>query len=59
MNELQVFKNSEFGEIGVITIDGREYFPATACAKILRYANPHDAIKKHCRYLAKREVPHP
>lgn len=59
MNEMQIFSHSEFGEIGVITIDEREYFPATACAKILGYTNPHKAIKDHCRYLTKREVPHP
>jgi len=56
MNELKVFQNSEFGEIGVLTIDGREYFPATACAKILGYAKPHNAIKQHCRYSLKQGV---
>lgn len=45
MENLQVFKNSEFGELGVLLIDGREYFPATACAKILGYTDPYDAIK--------------
>lgn len=34
MNELKVFHNSEFGELGVLTINGKEYFPATKCAKI-------------------------
>lgn len=42
MNDLQVFKNSEFGELGILTIEGKAYFPATACAKILGYTNPHD-----------------
>jgi len=37
-------------------IDGKPYFPATECAKILGYKNPHDAISKHCLHLAKREV---
>lgn len=49
MNELQVFKNSEFGELRVIELDGKVYFPATACAKILGYSNPHDAVKRHCK----------
>lgn len=40
-------------------IDGKEYFPATDCAKVLGYSNPHKAIGDHCRYLTKREVPHP
>jgi hypothetical protein len=29
MNQLKVFQNSEFGELGVLLIDGRECFPAT------------------------------
>ena len=48
MNEMQVFKNSEFGELGVLEIEGKPWFPATACAKILGYANPRDAIGRHC-----------
>lgn len=49
MNELKVFQNSEFGELGVLTIDGKEYFPATQCAKILGYTNPQKAIRDHCK----------
>lgn len=48
MNEMQVFQNSEFGELGVLEIEGKPWFPATACAKILGYANPRDAIGRHC-----------
>jgi BRO-like protein len=29
-------------------IDGKEYFPATQCAKILGYADPFKAVKQHC-----------
>ncbi len=49
MNDLKVFSNTEFGELGVMLIDGKEYFPATQCAKILGYSNPYDAIKRHCK----------
>ncbi len=57
MNELKVFSNTEFGELGVMLIDGKEYFPATQCARILGYSNPHDAILKHCKAdgVVKRE----
>lgn len=48
MKQLQVFKNSEFGELGVLEIGGKTYFPATACAKVLGYANPKKAIRDHC-----------
>lgn len=58
MNEMQVFQNSEFGELGVLEVNGKPYFPATACAKILGYANPWKAINDHCKKdgLTKREV---
>lgn len=49
MNELKVFSSSEFGELGVMLIDGKEYFPATQCAKLLGYARPADAISAHCK----------
>ena len=37
MNEMQVFQNSEFGELGVLEIEGKPYFPAKAAAKMLGY----------------------
>lgn len=58
MNEMQVFQNSEFGELGVLEIEGKPWFPATACAKMLGYANPWKAINDHCKKdgLTKCEV---
>ena len=49
MNELKVFSSTEFGELGVMLIDGKEFFPATQCAKILGYSRPADAISAHCK----------
>lgn len=49
MNDLKVFSNSEFGELGVMLIDGKEYFPATQCAKLLGYKDTINAIKQHCK----------
>ena len=49
MNEMQVFQNSEFGELGVLEVNGKPYFPATECAKILGYANQRDAVNRHCK----------
>lgn len=49
MNELKVFSSTEFGELGVMLIDGKEFFPATQCAKILGYVNPRDAVRRHCK----------
>lgn len=59
MNEMQVFQNSEFGSLGVLEINGKPHFPDTACAKILGYAKPHNAIAQHCRCSLKQGVPHP
>lgn len=56
---LQVFQNDKFGNIRVVLIGNKEHFVATDVAKALGYANPQDAIKKHCRWVAKCEVPHP
>lgn len=49
MNELKVFQNSEFGKLKIMVIDGKEYFPAIQCAKVLGYTNPRKAIRDHCK----------
>lgn len=48
MNELKIFENTEFGKLGIMLIDGKEYFPAIKCAEMLGYASPRDAIQKRC-----------
>ena len=35
MNDMQVFNHTEFGELSVLIIGGKEYFPASKCASIL------------------------
>jgi anti-repressor protein len=49
MNELQVFKNSQFGNLEILTFEGKEWFPAIQVAEILGYANPRDAISRHTK----------
>lgn len=56
MNDLKVFQNTEFGELGVMLIDGKEWFPATQCAKLLGYTNPRKAILDHCKGVTKRDA---
>jgi prophage antirepressor-like protein len=46
---VQQFHNDEFGSLDIVTIDGKPYFPAADCAKILGYTNPHKAIRDHCK----------
>lgn len=48
-NEIKLFKNDMFGELYILIVDGKEYFPATDVAKILGYADPHKAIKQHTK----------
>lgn len=57
MNDLKVFKSTEFGELGVLMINEKEYFPATQCAKVLGYANPQEAIRTHCKGVRKTLTP--
>lgn len=58
--ELKTFNSPIFGDLEILTIDGKEYFPATKVASMLGYKNQHDAIIKHCiqeyPYLVKRDV---
>lgn len=35
-----IFRNSEFGDLQVMYVDDKAYFPATECAKILGYVRP-------------------
>ena len=56
MNELMVFSNPQFGDIGVLEIDGKPYFPAVECARILGYINPRDAVKRHTTGVIKQRI---
>ena len=46
--ELKTFNSPIFGDLEILTIDGKEYFPASKVATILGYSNPRDAISRHC-----------
>ena len=52
---LQLFTNSEFGELNILIEDGKELFPASDCAKMLGYSNPRKAIIDHCKGVTKRD----
>lgn len=47
MNNLQIFKNPEFGQIRTATIDGEPWFVGKDVATALGYANPKNAVPKH------------
>lgn len=59
MNELKIFENKEFGEIRTVEVNGEPYFVAKDIATALGYKDTINAIKTHCRWVAKHHLPHP
>lgn len=49
MQDLQVFQNSQFGNLEILTIEGKEWFPAVKVAEVLGYTNPHKAVRDHTK----------
>ena len=47
MNNIQIFKNNEFGEIRVIEIDNKPCFVGKDIAEKLGYKDTSDALKRH------------
>ena len=47
MNELEIFKNEEFGEMRIIMINEEPWFVGKDVAGILGYANSKDALASH------------
>ncbi|MGE4267178.1 MAG: BRO family protein [Deferribacterales bacterium] len=59
MSAVQLFNNAEFGQVRIVDNEGQPYFVAADVAKVLGYSNPSDATQKHCRCIAKHDIPHP
>ena len=56
---MSVFENAEFGDIRILR-DGEKYmFCAKDVAKALGYKDTVNAIRAHCRWVAKYNLPHP
>lgn len=55
MNNLQVFKNSEFGEIRSVLINNEPYFVGKDVAEALGYSNASKAVMVHCDDEDKRK----
>jgi len=54
---IRQFHNDEFGDLEVLLDDGKPYFPATECAKILGYKNPQKAVRDHCKGVNESFIP--
>lgn len=57
MNNLQIFKSTEFGQVRTIEINGKIHFVASDVAKALGYKDPVSAISRHARGTAKHLIP--
>lgn len=47
MNELQIFKSPEFGQVRTVMVDGEPWFVAKDVAMALGYAKPENAVANH------------
>ena len=56
MNELQIFKSEQFGEIRTVKIENEPYFVGKDVAEILGYKDTADALRNHCDEEDKRLV---
>ena len=56
MNQMEIFKNPEFGSIRVIEENGKYLFCGTDIAVALGYSNPRDALRRHCKGVVKRDT---
>ena len=56
MNELQIFKNEEFGEIRTIEVNNQPWFVGKDVADALGYSNTRDALAKHVDSEDKADV---
>ena len=60
MYEIQLFSNDVFGSIRTIADEsGDILFCAKDIAVALGYTNPRKAVLDHCRWVTKRDIPHP
>lgn len=55
MQGIDIFTSEKFGSIRAIEESGRVLFCGSDVARALGYANPRDAIIRHCRCVAKRD----
>ena len=53
---LQIFKNSQFGEVRIVEVDGKTYFVGSDVANALGYTNTRKALSDHCKGVTKRYI---
>ena len=56
MNEIQIFKNDQFGTVRTVEEDGKVLFCGKDIADALGYSNSRDAMDRHCKGVVKHDV---
>ena len=56
MNQMEIFKNPEFGSIRTFEQDGKVLFCGLDIVVALGYSNPRDALRRHCKGVVKRDT---
>ena len=57
-NVIKIFENNEFGSLRTLTDEhGRIMFCGKDVASALGYSNTKDAIRRHCRWGVKHDLP--
>jgi len=55
-NKIEKYVHDEFGELDVLQMGDKFWFPATECARILGYASPKDTVRRQCKGAIKRRL---
>lgn len=58
-NEILTMKSEKFGKVRLIFEGDKTLYCAADVTNALGYSNGKDAIKRHCRWVVKRDLPHP
>ncbi len=57
---IQAFHNAEFGDVRILKESDDKYlFCAADVTKALGYSNSREPVRRHCRCVSKRDIPHP
>lgn len=56
MEEMQVFRNEQFGEVRTIEENGKPLFCGSDVARALGYSRPTEAVSRHARGTLKRRI---
>lgn len=52
-NGMKIFEREEFGTVRVVEYNGEPWFVASDIARALGYADPSDAVRRHCEKVNK------